>query len=154
MPHHFDDRHLLPEGTHDATLDEIVAAFGGTSRRDRLCDGLRDYLRDLKLTGWDCEVLIDGSFVMPGVREPDDVDVILILPDEWDVGRRDFRPFEYNVLDEKRSRAVYRTEVQSVLVGSDQHRKFLDLFSKIRVEWCELFRLPDDARKGIVRVLL
>ncbi len=27
----FDDRNLLPEGVHDATPDEIAAAFGGTA---------------------------------------------------------------------------------------------------------------------------
>ena len=150
----FDDRNLLPEGVHDASLEEVVSAFSGTSRRDKLCENLRQYVSGVKLTGWACEVLIDGSFVMPNVREPNDIDLILVLPDGWDMSRRDFRPFEYNTLDKGFTKRVHRIEVQPVLLGSDQHREFLDLFSKIRLEWCEAFDLPDDARKGLVRVLL
>jgi hypothetical protein len=154
MPLVFDERNLLPEGVHDATLEDVVSAFGGTSRRDTLCENLRQYLAGVKLTDWTCDVLIDGSFVMPKVNEPNDIDLILVLPADWDTGRRDFRPFEYNVLDKGHTKRVYRIEVQPVLVGSVQHLEFLDLFSKIRLEWCEVFGLPDGARKGLVRVLL
>ncbi len=154
MPLAFDDRDLLPEGVHDATLDEIVSAFGGTSRRDQLCDHLREYLACVQLTGWACEVLLDGSFVMPKVREPNDIDVIVILPDDWSWDRRDFRPFEYNVIDKGRSRRAYRVEVQPVLGGSARHHEYLELFTQVRVEWCRQFGLPTDSRKGLVRLLL
>ncbi len=105
-------------------------------------------------TGWACEVLIDGSFVMPKGAEPNDIDLILILPDGLDWDQRDFRPFEYNVLDKNRSRRANRVEVQAVLRGSVQHIEFLELFSKLRPEWCELFALLYLSRKGLVRVTL
>lgn len=154
MPLVFDDRRVLPEGVHDATLEEVVSAFGGTSRREKLCDHLRQYMANVKLTGWTCEVLIDGSFVMPQVGEPNDIDLILVLPDDWDLNRRDFRAFEYNTLDKGHTKRVYRMEVYPVQSGSERHREFLELFTQIRIEWCRQFGLPPDSRKGLVRVTL
>ena len=153
MPLVFDENNLLPEGVHDATLEEVVSAFGGTNRRDRLCDGLRQNLDAVKLTGWACEVLIDGSFVMPSVREPNDIDVLLIMPADWDMGRRDFRPFEYNVLSKSHTRRAHRVEVYAVIPGSEEHLYFASLFAKIRIEWCRQFEWPADSRKGLVRVV-
>ncbi len=154
MPVTFDERNLLPEGVHDATLDEVVSAFGGgTSRRDKLCNNLRQYIAGVKLTGWACEVLIDGSFVMPGVAEPNDIDVILVLPADWDLSRRDLRPFEYNVLDKGHTKRAYRMEVYPVLPGSEKHLEFLELFTRVREEWCDQFGWPNTTRKGLIRVV-
>ncbi len=153
MPLVFDQRNLLTEGVHDANVDEIRLAFGGTGRRSKLCDNLTQYIADVKATAWACDVLIDGSFVMPSVAEPNDIDVILVLPGDWDLTRRDFRPFEYNTLDRASAKREYRIEVYPVVPGSPRHQYFLDFFAGIRIEWCDHFGLPREARKGIVRVV-
>jgi hypothetical protein len=91
MPLTFDDRRLLSPGIHDATLAEIEQELALSNRRRTLFNHLTEYVRGVRLTGWACEVLVDGSFVMPPVVEPDDVDVLLVLPAGWDLTRRDFR---------------------------------------------------------------
>lgn len=90
---------------------------------------------------------------MPQVREPNDIDSILVMPPDWDWSRKEFRPFEYGVIDKKSAKRQYKIEVFVVESGSDKEREFLDLFGKIREEWCDLFGWPKDDRKGIVRLI-
>ncbi|MCI0376828.1 MAG: hypothetical protein L0215_04430 [Gemmataceae bacterium] len=81
-----DDRKLLPDGVHDATLKEVEQLFGGFQKCDRrmtLFKKLRDYLAAVKKAGCGTSVIIDGSFVMGCVDGPDDVDLILVLPSDW-----------------------------------------------------------------------
>jgi hypothetical protein len=153
MPLTFDDRRLLPPGIHDATLEEIEQEFALSNRRRMLFGNLTEYVRGVRLTGWACQVLVDGSFVMLPVVEPDDIDLILVMPADWDLTRRDFRPFEYNTLDRKHTRRALKIEVYPVLPDSDRYRFFFDLFTRIRIEWCRQFNWPEDARKGVVRVM-
>lgn len=148
----FDARRLLPEGIHDATLEEVEAGLSHSDRRRALFASLKQYMALVKMTGWACQVLVDGSFVMPSVAEPNDIDIILVLPEGWDLGRTDFKPFEKNVLDRDYTRQALKIEVYPVVSGSDREREFIDLFTKIRIEWCRQFSLPEDARKGIVRL--
>jgi hypothetical protein len=152
MPLIFDDRRLLPPGIHDAALEEIERELALSNRRRTLFDNLKQYIAGVRLTGWACQVLVDGSFVMPLVAEPNDIDIILVLPEGWDMTRTDFRPYEYNVLDRKHTKRAFKIEVYPVLPDSDRYRDFLDLFTRIRIEWCNQFQLPEDARKGIVRL--
>ncbi len=154
MPLPFDQRRLLPEGIHDATLEEVELELGLSKRRRVLFNNLREYISGVRLTGWACQVLIDGSFVMPAVNEPGDIDIILVLPADWDLTRRDFKAYEYNAVDRRHTRRAYKIEVYPVLPDSDQHRYYLELFTKVRIEWCSKFKLPEDTRKGIVRVKL
>ncbi len=154
MPLTFDERHLLLEGVHDASLEEIDREFSLSTRRRTLFDNLKQYVALLKMTGWACQVLVDGSFVMPAVAEPDDIDILLVLPEDWDLTRTEFKPYEYNVLDKRHTKRAYKIEVYPVLPGSDPYRSFFELFTRIRIEWCRQFQLPEDARKGIVRVEL
>ncbi len=154
MPLTFDARRLLPEGVHDASVEEIDREFSHSNRRRILCEKLKEYLAGVRLTGWACQVLVDGSFVMQSVSEPHDIDIILVLPADWDLTRTDFKAHEYNVLDRKHTKLVYKIEVYPVLPDSDRYRYFFDLFSQVRVEWCQQFGWANDSRKGIVRVTL
>jgi hypothetical protein len=106
------------------------------------------------MTGWACQVLVDGSFVMPSVIEPNDIDVILVMPADWDMTRTDFRLFEYNVLSKRHTRSVFRIEVFPVLPDSDRHCEYRELFAQVCFEWCQMFGWPADTRKGIVRITL
>ena len=155
MPLPFDDRGLLPPGIHDATLAEIetsFARFQRTDRRIKLFEKLKVYLTELGRTGWPCEVILDGSFVMPPVDEPNDIDVILVLPSDWDMVR-DLKPFEYNVVDKTFTRQEYRVEVFPVPARSEQEVQTQALFAQVRIEWCRAFGWPTNAKKGVVRIV-
>lgn len=142
MPLVLDDRRLLPPGIHDATLDEVEEFFGRfqrTDRRSELFKRLNRYFEAVRRTGWACQVILDGSFVMPPVDEPDDIDIILVMPEGWDV-TADLRPFEYNVVSKRYTKREYKIEVYPVLPGSEAEKKFLDLFAQVRIEWCRQFK--------------
>ncbi len=83
---------------------------------------------------------------MPSVSEPNDIDVILVLPESWGLSRKDFKPYEYNVLDKGHTKRVFRIEVYPVLTGSDRYRYFVDLFTQARVEWCKQFSATRQGR--------
>ena len=151
----FDSRGLLRPGIHEAGLDELEIHFGRfqrSSRRASLFAKLRDYLAELKSAGWDCEIVIDGSFVMPMVDEPDDIDLILVLPDGWDL-EADLRPFEYNLVSKRRVAKAYEVGLAVVLAGSDERRQWVGFFSRVNEKWCQAFGWPIGSTKGIVRLL-
>jgi hypothetical protein len=151
----FDDRHLLPPGVHEATLAEIethFARFQRSGRRITLFGHLKAYLDAVMKTGWACSVIIDDSFVMPLVDEPNDIDLILVMPANWDM-TADLRPFEYNVVSKAYTKREYKIEVYAVLPRSEQEQSYLELFQQVRIEWCRQFGWPADSKKGIVRIL-
>ncbi len=151
----FDDRGLLPPGIHDATLDEVEQAFARfqrTDRRIKLFERLRAYVAELRKTGWTYTLLIDGSFVMPPVDAPNDIDAILVFPADWDLDAS-LRPFEYNLVSRRSTKKEYQIEVYTVTVGSANEVKFMTLFAEIRLEWCQQFGWPADDRKGLVRIV-
>lgn len=152
MPLTFTDG-LLPPGIHAATLDEVEAELARSSRRTLPFENLKRYVADVRLTGWDCRLIIDGSFVTPAVDDPNDIDAILVMPDGWDFTLRAFRPFEYNVLDIRRTKSAFKIEVFPVARGSNDERKLLHLFSGVREEWCLKFGWPVDIQKGLVEIV-
>jgi hypothetical protein len=69
----------LPEGTHAASLAEIVARFGsGTAQRIAVTDRLRRIYQLATATGQLDRLMIFGSYVS-NVSEPNDLDVILVM---------------------------------------------------------------------------
>src|SRR5688500_3648556 len=103
MPLVFDDRGLLPEGIHDTTMGEIDAYFAKFQRSDRrikLFEQLKRYVHEIQAANWSVSLIIDGSFVMPAVDEPGDIDLMLVLPADWD-NEADLRPFEYNLISKR-----------------------------------------------------
>lgn len=154
MPLTFDDRRLLPPGIHDATLDDVERHFSLSSRRKRLFENLKQYLWTVRLTGWACQVIVDGSFVMPMVSEPNDVDVLVVMPEGWDRARKDLKASEYGVVDRKTVKSELRVEIYTASPGSAKEREFIELYTNIRPEWCQKFGWPVGSRKGIVRVEL
>ena len=49
---------------------------------------------------------------MPPVDEPNDIDLILVMPTDWDMARTDLRPFEYNVLSKQELESRYEVWVE------------------------------------------
>jgi hypothetical protein len=78
-----EDSGYLPEGDHEATLDEVELVFGSAGfKRRELMGNLKEIAEELWGLGVSM-IWIDGSFIS-AKRRPDDVDVIYVCPDEGD----------------------------------------------------------------------
>ncbi len=69
-------------------MDEVKNMFGifqRSDRRQRFFNKLSEYINSLRKADCGQSLLVDGSFVMACIDEPDDIDVILVLPAEWDM---------------------------------------------------------------------
>ena len=154
-PLEFDGRRLLPEGIHHATMVEIdkhFATFQRSDRRIRLFEHLKRYVREIQTAQWNVSIIIDGSFIMPPVDEPGDIDVILVLPQDWD-NDADLRPFEYNLLSKRVVKREYKFDLVAVRKGSSEEEHWVRFFSQVKVDWCRMFGWPEDSKKGIVRIV-
>ena len=77
---------ILPPGIHDMSLDEISLFFGSVSdsrHRSRLFEELKKYVERLRSLRIGVALIVDGSFVMPCVEMPADIDMILVMPENW-----------------------------------------------------------------------
>jgi hypothetical protein len=116
----FDERKLLAAGVQEATLDVVekhFSRFQRTGRRIRLFEKLRDYLAAVKKANCGSAAIIDGSFVMACVDEPEDIDLILVLPPGWD-DTAELQPYQYNLLSKKRVKQEFGLEVFPVGAGT------------------------------------
>ena len=74
---------LLPPGIHEMSLEEIGRFFGNVEappHRRRLFEKLTKYVKRLRALQVGVALLVDGSFVMPHVEIPNDIDLILVMP--------------------------------------------------------------------------
>jgi len=116
---------LLPEGVHQATLEEVQERFGGNERRDELLTGLAEALRLLRAAG--CRrVYINGSFVT-SKELPNDIDAC------WDINGVDVAALDPVFFDFDNGRAAQKArfgaeffpaQVPEGITG----RAFLDFF--------------------------
>ena len=73
----------LPDGSHRASLAEVVARFGtGTAQRRAVTDRLQRIYRMAVATGYLDRLVVFGSYVSD-VNEPRDVDVILLMQNDF-----------------------------------------------------------------------
>lgn len=146
---------LLPEGLCDLTLEQVRSLFGQFQHSDRRCrlfEKLTRYVREVGQAGWGAKIVIDGSFVMSCVDAPEDVDLVLVLPTDWDIAA-ELRPHEYNVISKRMVRRLYGFDVFAVRAGSEEERRWLEFFAQVNVKWSNPpCRLPTGARKGLVRI--
>jgi len=81
----FDDRGELPVEIHRATLAECFERFGkGSEQRGRATATLVEICDLAKATGKLDRIIIFGSYVT-AKREPRDIDIILVMKDDFDV---------------------------------------------------------------------
>lgn len=116
---------LLPQGIHQATLEELLERFGGNERREQLLTGLTEALRLLRAAG--CRrVYINGSFVT-SKESPNDIDVC------WDIQGVDVDALDPVFFDFDNGRAAQKArfgaeffpaQVPEGITG----RAFLDFF--------------------------
>ena len=152
----FDERRVLSVGVQDASLeavDEHFARFQKTDRRIRLFSKLRESLTALKKTGWQCKLIIDGSFVMQCVDQPEDIDLLLIMPADWDLDTA-LPIYQYNLVSKKRVRQEFGLDVFVVPAETPAEQKWINFFQQVNIKWCEKFGWPADSKKGIVGINL
>jgi hypothetical protein len=119
----------LPSGVHDATWDELIAAFAFNPDRARLADGLRRALEDLKAAGC-TRAYIDGSFVTAKDR-PGDFDGC------WELAGVDPGLLHPALLDFTRGRAAQKARYAGELFIADSPADpagttFIDFFQSDR----------------------
>ena len=77
----FDQSGNLPRGIHRASIEEIVDRFGhGSPEREVEIRELVDFIAWAKRNGF-WRLILNGSFVTEK-RDPNDVDVVLLLPQD------------------------------------------------------------------------
>lgn len=150
----FDEKNLLPLGIFDATLEDVQEHFGGFQKSDRrmkLYRHLEDYVKALRKTDWPWILLIDGSFVMKCVDEPEDIDLVLVMPKDWNLAA-DLPPYLYNLVSKRRVQQEFGMDVFVTVAGSAVEKKWLEFFQQVNIKWCEQFNWPGNSKKGLVRV--
>jgi hypothetical protein len=82
----FNETGDLPTGVHDASLAETVARFGtGSDRRKLIARRLERIYQIAAQTALLARFVVFGSFVT-NKHEPNDVDVFMIMDDNFDMG--------------------------------------------------------------------
>lgn len=146
---------LLPPGIHDCTLEAVEDRFGRfqkTGRRPHLFKKLQEYVAEIQRANWSATIIVNGSFVMGAVEEPGDIDLILVLPPDWDMAA-DVKPFEYNLLSKKRVRRLYGFDVFAVRHGSTEEGEWISFFKRISPQWNSSLSLPVGLEKGLLRIV-
>lgn len=137
----FENTGLLPAGMHDASWEEVVAAFGWNERRAWLLKGLRRALETLHVAGCQ-EVYLDGSFVT-AKDDPSDFDAC------WSVAGVDATKIDPVLFDfankRLRQKMKYGGELfpASTVADSQTMQTYLDFFQTHK---------DDGSQKGIVRI--
>jgi len=147
---------LLPPGLHETSLEgvgERYGSFQGSDRRCRLFAKLKEYTEEIGKAASGAVVIVDGSFVMGGVDSPDDIDLILIMPDGWDFAA-ELKPFQYNIASKKMVKRKYGFDVRTVRANSPEMEEWVEFFSQVNVKWCATMGIPAGTKKGLVRISL
>jgi len=149
---------ILPSGIHDISLDEIGLLFGGVSNsrhRSRLFEELKKYVERLRALRIGVALIVDGSFVMPYVEMPADIDLLLVMPGNWERAIEKIPTEYYNLLSPVRVETEF-AEVHLFVVAENswEYHDWIHYFSNIRAYWKFRFNIPQDVSKGLIRVTL
>jgi hypothetical protein len=140
---HFDHQGELPAGVHQATIDEIITRFGsGTPQRQAVTARLLRIYNLLKTTGKLERLIIFGSYVTTKPN-PNDVDLVLVLADDFDLQACDEetrRLFEHTEAAEEFGASIFWIRPSMLL---------LERLEEFIAHW-QIKR--DRTRRGIVEV--
>jgi uncharacterized protein DUF6932 len=133
----------LPVGIHEATLEEVVARFGAGSERRRAATATLERVVGLaQTTGKLDRLIVFGSYVT-AKPEPNDVDVVLAMHDDF---RAEACPAEAHCLfDHREAEAALGASVFWVRPSM----LFLETLEEFILHW-QVKR--DKTRRGIVEV--
>jgi hypothetical protein len=139
----FDSVGDLPEGVHQATMDEIRARFGhGTPQRQAVTARLLRIYHLAAATGKLDRVIIFGSYITTK-PDPNDVDVVLVMHDD----------FEVQACDEATGRLFDHTQATEAFGASIFWLRPSMLFLETLEEFIEHWQIKRDlTRRGIVEV--
>lgn len=145
---------LLPEGVHDANMDEVIATFCVGERQLR-ANALLEFVAHVRDERIFRAVFFDGSFVT-AKRSPQDVDVVLEVHDWLSI-------FEFDAhiavrrLRETTFAAQWGVSCEEVchpLLGAAIDSWYVGHFQSMKPATALELGVPIDIRKGIVRVML
>jgi predicted nucleotidyltransferase len=141
----FDSVGDLPEGVYQATMDEIRARFGhGTSQRQAVTARLLRIYHLAAATGKLERVIIFGSYITTK-PDPNDVDVVLVMSDD----------FEVQACDKATRRVFDHTQATEEFGASIFWLRPSMLFLETLEEFIEHWQIKRDlTRRGIVEVRL
>jgi Nucleotidyltransferase domain. len=110
----------LPVGVHPVTLGECLERFGqGNERRPRVSATLVEICRLANGTGKLDRVILFGSYVTTKT-EPRDIDIILVMKDDFDVEKCDASTqllFDHSRADLQFGASVFLDSPGNVIVG-------------------------------------
>lgn len=132
----FNEKGYLPPGLHRSDFTEIRQRFGNTDRRQELLRNLYDFVNVARKVGAN-RLILDGSFVTDK-EEPNDIDAVLVTPDNLDTTTREVR-----ILLESK----IRFNIHLFPVRESDEESFQ--------QWVEFFGHDRDGEpRGLVEVLL
>ena len=149
---------ILSHGIHEMNMEEIGRFFGAVPKsqyRLRLFETLQKYVERLQTFQIGIALIVDGSFAMPCVEKPADIDVILVMPKEWRHPVAKIPPEHYNLLSPVRVEEEF-TGLHLFVVAEDspQYHSWVRWFSRIKGDWRFMFDIPHNVSKGLIRVTL
>lgn len=143
----FDKYGVLPVGIHDSTPAELRERFGSfrsSDRRPLLYARLDRFIHELRRFRPGLILLINGSFVTDQ-PSPNDIDLILILPVDWDL-RAELAPDAYNLLSKTCVKRLWGFDMLVARAETNEYFKCVEFFQRVRYS--------KERRKGIVRITL
>jgi hypothetical protein len=132
----------LPEGLHQATIDEVIERFGAGTRRAIITQRLVRIYRRAEATSKLERLIIFGSYIT-AKPEPNDVDVILIMRDD----------FRLDACDEETRKLFDHTQAAQEFGGSIFWIRPSMLILETLDEFVRHWQIKRDrTRRGIVEV--
>ena len=83
----FNKKGYLPPGLHRSNFTEVRQRFGNTDKRQDLLRNLHNFVNVARKVGA-IKLILDGSFVTDK-KEPNDIDAILVVPDDFNTTTRE-----------------------------------------------------------------
>ncbi len=132
----FNKKGYLPPGLYRSDFTEVRQQFGNTDIRQKLLGNLNDFVDVAREVGAS-KLILDGSFVTDK-EEPNDIDAILVVPDNLDT-----TTCEVHILLESK----IRFNIHLFPVRESDEESFQ--------QWIKFFGHDRNGeRKGLVEVLL
>jgi hypothetical protein len=141
----FDSQGNLPEGVYKASLDEVIVRFGhGTPQRQLVTTRLRRIYELARATGKLERFVIFGSFITAKL-EPNDVDIILVVRDDF--REQDYDPDVFPMFDHRRAQRELGASIFVIRPAF--------LFGETVDDFIAHWQITRDmSRRGIVEVLV
>jgi hypothetical protein len=140
------------------TLEEVGRLFGNVPEsqyRLRLFGKLKQYVERLQTLKIGIALIVDGSFAMPCIETPEDIDILLVMPENWDISLEKIPDEYYNLVSTERVEEEFvRLHLFAVAENSQTYHGWIRYFSRIKDDWHFIFDIPLNVSKGLIRITL